>query len=375
MDCFYAAVEMRDNPSLVGKPVIVGGDPDSRGVVATCSYEARRFGIHSAMSCRYAQRLCPQAIFIRPSFEKYREVSSQIRFIFKQYTDLVEPLSLDEAYLDVSSHKCYAMDIAKLIKQKITKETQLTGSAGVAPNKLIAKIASDLRKPDGLTVVHPVRVSSFMENLPLRKISGIGPATESRLKNNGYIFCKDIWSESLLVLEERFGTRMSQWLFQRSRGIDERNINPASSRKSVSKETTFEHDISDFNKLKKILWLLTEEVSEMLKKNNFYSKSITLKLKRNNFKIITCSFTFLEPTCLAENIYQTAVLLLKNKIEMAPFRLIGLSTSNFLAEKQESFKNFKLDSKSQKIEKTEYVIDKIRLKFGKEIIKKGRSLN
>ena len=176
------------------------------------------------------------------------------------------------------------------------------------------------------------------------------------------------------VLAKSFGN-FGKTIWNMSRGIDERNINPASSRKSVSKETTFEHDISDFNKLKKILWLLTEEVSEMLKKNNFYSKSITLKLKRNNFKIITCSFTFLEPTCLAENIYQTAVLLLKNKIEMAPFRLIGLSTSNFLAEKQESFKNFKLDSKSQKIEKTEYVIDKIRLKFGKEIIKKGRSLN
>src|SRR3989338_5154126 len=189
MDAFYAAVEIRDDPRLQGKPIVIGGSPNSRSVVCTASYPARRYGIRSAMSCARAAFLCPEAIFIKPNFEKYKAASVQIREIFSRYTDLIEPLSLDEAYLDVTNNKLglYAVQIAKRIKSDIVKELNLTGSAGVAPNKLVAKIASDLNKPDGLTIVLPHQVTEFMRNLPLRKINGIGPATEKRLHGAGPI--------------------------------------------------------------------------------------------------------------------------------------------------------------------------------------------
>ena len=325
-----------------------------------------------------AKKLCPEAIIIRPKMSLYKRISNIVFSKFNQLTPLVETIALDEAYLDFSgTYQLYKKAPAELLVElalEIEKQLGITISIGLSENKFLAKLASSFEKPRGFTVIGKSEKLEFIKNLHVKNIPGIGPSHKKKLGKNSIMTIDDLRKLDKNVLAKSFGN-FGKTIWNMSRGIDERNINPASSRKSVSKETTFEHDISDFNKLKKILWLLTEEVSEMLKKNNFYSKSITLKLKRNNFKIITCSFTFLEPTCLAENIYQTAVLLLKNKIAMAPFRLIGLSTSNFLAEKQESFKNFKLDSKSQKIEKTEYVIDKIRLKFGKEIIKKGRSLN
>ena len=375
-DAFYASVEKSLNPQLINKPIIVGGG--KRGVVTTCCYIARIKGVKSAMPIFKAKRLCPEAIIIRPKMSLYKRISNIVFSKFNQLTPLVETIALDEAYLDFSgTYQLYKKAPAELLVElalEIEKQLGITISIGLSENKFLAKLASSFEKPRGFTVIGKSEKLEFIKNLHVKNIPGIGPSLKKKLEKNSIMTIDDLRKLDKNVLAKSFGN-FGKTIWNMSRGIDERNINPASSRKSVSKETTFEHDISDFNKLKKILWLLTEEVSEMLKKNNFYSKSITLKLKRNNFKIITCSFTFLEPTCLAENIYQTAVLLLKNKIEMAPFRLIGLSTSNFLSEKQESFKNFKLDSKSQKIEKTEYVIDKIRLKFGKEIIKKGRSLN
>ena len=374
-DAFYASVEKSLNSKLINKPVIVGGG--KRGVVTTCCYIARIKGVKSAMPIFKAKRLCPEAIIIYPKMSLYKRISKIVFSKFYQLTPLVETIAFDEAYLDFSgTYQLYRKAPAELLVKlalEIEKQLGITISIGLSENKFLAKLASSFEKPRGFTIIGKSEKLEFIKNLHIKNIPGIGPRLQKKFENNSIMTIDELRKLDQKVLIKKFGN-IGKTIWNMSRGIDERNINPSSSRKSISKETTFEHNISDFNKLKKILWLLAEEVSEMLKKNNIYSRSITLKLKRHNFKIITCSFTFLEPTCLAENIYQTAVLLLKNRIEMAPFRLIGLSTSKFCTEKQESFSNLKLDSKSQKVEQTEYVVDKIRLKFGKEIIKKGRSL-
>lgn len=291
MDCFYAAVEIRDNPSLKEKPVVVGGKPNTRGVVSTCSYEARKYGIHSAMSCARAYQLCPQAIFVPTQMAKYRKVSNQIREIFKKYTEIIEPLSLDEAYLDVTGHELYATEIAKRIRKKIESETGLTGSAGVAANKLIAKIASDVNKPNGLTVVIPEKSKAFMRNLPLRKIPGIGAVTEKRLKEKGLNICSDIWVFEPSEMIMKFGRRMGEWLYNRSRGIDDRPVKPNRERKSLSYETTFSEDILDNALLDLELDKISKKVSSSLKKKNLSGRTITLKVKYFNFKQVTRSIT------------------------------------------------------------------------------------
>lgn len=330
MDCFYAAVEMRDDPRLVGKPVIIGGQPNTRGVVATCSYEARRFGIHSAMACSQAYRLCPSAIFIPPNFEKYRAVSDQIRQVFKQFTQQVEPLSLDEAYLDVTHHELYATRIACLVKQNIFEATSLTGSAGVAPNKLLAKIASDMNKPNGITVVQPHQVRGFMSVLPLRKINGIGPATEKKLLSYGLKLCQDVWAYNLFDLVEKFGANLGGFLFHRARGIDERPVRSQSKRKSLGAENTFERDILDLNRLGAEILRVAHRVVEALWKQSIQGKTITLKVKYADFKVVTRSKTLNGYTCELTKIMDVAQELL-NKTEAGrrPVRLIGVSVSNF----------------------------------------------
>ena len=330
MDCFYAAVEVRDNPSLKGKPVIVGGPPGSRGVVATCSYEARRFGIHSAMASSYAYRLCPEAVFVFPSFEKYKTVSFQIREIFKRYTELIEPLSLDEAYLDVTDHELFAVQIAKRMREDIKKETGLTGSAGVAPNKLIAKIASDINKPDGITVVQPHQAKEFMKKLPLRKINGIGPATEKRLLSEGFKICEDLWPFPLEELQNKIGERLGAWLFKRSRGLDDRPVETSWVRKSLGTETTFSQDILNPEILKQEIEKLTERVSKSLQKKGFSGKTITLKVKYSDFKRITRAKTLEERTNQKEDLsFYASSLLEKTEAGSKAIRLLGVSVSNF----------------------------------------------
>jgi DNA polymerase-4 len=325
-----------------------------------------------------AKKICPEAIIIHPKMSLYKHISNIVFTKFNQLTPLVETIAFDEAYLDFSgTYQLYKRSPAELLIKlalDIEKELGITISIGLSENKFLAKLASSFEKPRGFTIIGKSEKLEFIKSLHVNNIPGIGPSLQKKCEKNSIMTIDDLRKLDQKTLIKNFG-KVGKIMWSRSRGIDERKIKPLNSRKSISKETTFEYNVSDFNKLKKTLWLLTEEMSDILKKNNIFSRSITLKLKRHNFKIITCSFTFFEPTFLAENIYQTAVSLLKNKIEMAPFRLIGLSTSKFCIEKQQSFSNFKLDSKSKKIEKTEYAIDKIRLKFGKEIIKKGRSLN
>lgn len=263
MDAFYASVEQRDNPQLRGKPIVVGGNPDSRGVVATCSYEARRFGIHSAMSCARAYRLCPQVVFVRPRFDAYQKVSQQIREIFFRYTDLVEPLSLDEAYLDVTTNKPgiqSATWVAQNICNEIRQKTSLTASAGVSYNKFLAKIASDVKKPNGLTVVTPEEAESFIAQLLIRRFHGVGRVTEKKMQKLGILTGADLRQHSLAELNKNFG-KAGQYYFNIARGIDLRPVMPNRIRKSIGKETTLSEDITDIAQMLTIIGKAGEPVA------------------------------------------------------------------------------------------------------------------
>lgn len=330
MDAFYAAVEIRDNPSLRGKPVIIGGPPNSRAVVCTASYEARKYGIRSAMPCARVVRLCPKAIFIRPNFAKYSAVSMQIRGIFLKYTSLIEPISLDEAYLDVTENEggLYAVKIARLIQMEIYQSMQLTGSAGVAPNKLLAKIASDLHKPYGLTVVLPENAEAFMGNLTLRKIQGIGPVTEARLREIGLNICRDVWPYSLEELRLKLGN-MAEWLYLGSRGIDVSPLRTDWLRKSIGREETFSHDIDDLGILARELALIVTRVAEDLKEENFKGRTVTLKVRYDDFKRITRSHTLPLATDDKEVIgHVAAQLILATDAGRRKIRLLGVALSN-----------------------------------------------
>ena len=334
MDCFYAAVEARDNPSLRGKPLIVGGSPEKRGVVATCSYEARKFGVRSAMASALAKRLCPEAIFISSNFEKYRAESSLIRDIFYRYTPLVEPVSLDEAYLDVTDHDLYATKIALKIREEILSQTGLTASAGVGPNKLVAKIASDFNKPNGIKVVTPGEVSAFMSPLGLRKINGVGPATERRLQAIGLRTCSDVLKLGFDALIAQLGDRMGRWLFERCSGIDERPVSIHRERKSLGSERTFAKDLSHRADICTELKEISSRVAAQLKAKQLLAKTITLKIKYSDFKQITRSQSINLGTNSLENILNIANKLMdKTEVLQKPVRLIGVSLSNFEPEK------------------------------------------
>ncbi len=330
MDAFYAAVEVLDKPALKGRPLVIGGSPNSRGVVCTASYEARKFGIRSAMACSVAYRKCPQAIFLPPRFERYQEISGKIREIFHRYTELVEPLSLDEAYLDVTDNALglYATQIARRIKEDIRSELGLTCSAGVAPNKLVAKIASDFRKPDGLVIVLPEQVESFMKPLPVRKIHGVGPATEARLANIGIKTCADVDSFTKETLKQRLG-RQGAWIWHAARGEDDRPVETHYERKSFGREDTFPSDLLNIEVIQGKLRQLSESVSRRMERKSEVGKTITLKVKYCNFETITRSRTIKDPVCDADTIFQTAFDLMQRKTDVGrrPIRLIGVSVS------------------------------------------------
>ena len=280
MDQFFAAVEQRDNPELKGKPIAVGHDAE-RGVVSTASYEARRFGVHSAQSIQVAKRLCPQLIIVEPHFQRYKEVSAQLHEIFHDYTDLIEPISLDEAFLDVTNNKKgieLGVDIAREIKQRISETTGLTASAGVSYCKFLAKIASDWRKPDGLTVVHPDRALDFIAQLKIEKIWGIGQKTAEKMHRMGIFTGQDLRNVSLTRLTQEFG-KMGQVFYDFSRGIDNRPVISEWERKSVSCEQTFESDISENAAVTIHLYHTVLELIRRLEKTDFEGRTLTLKVK------------------------------------------------------------------------------------------------
>ena len=333
MDAFFASVEQRDQPEYKNKPLIVGGQPNSRGVVAACSYEARRFGIHSAMSCAKAYRLCPQAIFVSPRFEAYREVSDKIREVFWRYASEVEPLSLDEAYLDVTYTADFdgsATRIAQAIKRDILAETDLIASAGVSYNKFLAKVASDMDKPDGLCVIKPEQGADFVGQLAVGKFHGIGPATEAKMSQLGIMTGRDLrqWTQHDLV--HHFG-KSGRYYYTISRGIDDRPVRSYRIRKSLGKETTFSQDILDVDELLQQLEQLTEIVFDRLEKLNIKAKTLTVKVKYANFQQVTRSQSLPEKLDKITDFKALLPMLIsRTQAGQQPVRLVGVTASGFL---------------------------------------------
>lgn len=330
MDAFYASVEQRDNEELRGKPVAVGYS-EARGVVAAASYEARKYGVHSAMPSLTARHKCPSLIFVTPRFDAYREVSNQIREIFHEYTDLVEPLSLDEAFLDVTKNHVKnpsATLIAKEIKQRIKKTTGLTASAGVSINKMFAKIASDYQKPDGLFVILPEQIESFVEQLKVERLFGVGKVTAQKMHANGIYTGADLKRRSEAELVRLFG-KSGRSFYQYARGIDEREVQAERIIKSVSSETTFLQDKSDLTLLSVELYHLAKEAMERAERKHFYGRTVTVKVKYADFRIITRSRTLPFRITNLEQLRQTARELLKQvDLSEQPVRLLGVGMSN-----------------------------------------------
>ena len=333
MDAFYASVEQRDRPELKGKPVIVGGDPDSRGVVAACSYEARKFGIHSAMPSSTAVKRCPQAVFIRPRFDVYLQVSSQIRGIFHEYTDLVEPLSLDEAFLDVTQNfkrMQSATLIAGQIKKAIYARTgRLTASAGVSFNKFLAKVASDFNKPDGITIITPESAAEFIDRLPVRKFFGVGKVTEEKMIDLGIKTGADLKKFNINELIQMFG-KSGRYFFKCANGLDDRPVEPNRIRKSIGKETTLHQDIDDTDRMIEILEEIALKLEELLCNRGLKGRTITLKIKYHDFRSITRSVTVDRPVDDAGVIMvHVNSLLTRTEAGKEKVRLLGISLSNF----------------------------------------------
>jgi DNA polymerase IV len=331
MDAFYASVEQRDDPGLRGKPVVVAWK-GNRSVVCAASYEARRFGVRSAMPAVHAERLCPEAIFVPPDFTRYRAVSQSTREIFRRHTDLVEPLSLDEAYLDVTENKMglpTATRVAKTIREQIREELHLTASAGVAPNKFLAKIASDWRKPDGLFVIQPEDLDTFLPPLPIGRIPGVGKVTEKRLATLGIKTVGDLRSLEMNILEDHFG-RYGQRLYELTRGIDDSAVVSDRPTKSISAEDTFETDVP-LSETDAIILRLAEKVWAASRQEARIARTVVLKLKTSDFNILTRSHTPLTPPSSYEELASIA-LGLRERVQLSlqqRFRLVGVGLSNF----------------------------------------------
>lgn len=374
MDAFYASVECADRPEISGKPVIVGGSTN-RGVVTTASYEARKYGVHSGMPAFKAKILCPHGIFVPVRMKRYKEISKRIMNILLCHSPVVEQASVDEAYLDISGTEKLVGPpeiIAANIKRDIAEETGLTCSIGIAPNKMLAKIASDAQKPDGLTIINETDVSDFMSKLPVQKIPGIGPKMFRKMQDFGIKTAADILKFPETFIVNRFGKARSS-LIPRARGIDHSPVVPFSEPKSFSAETTFPYNIKQTDKIKRYLLSHAERVGTDLRKHGYIGRTVFIKIKFTNFKIITRSHTLIEFTSSTSTIFKTAVDLL-NQLKLShEIRLAGLGVSNLTKGNQQLslFKN-DITEKHQQLDK---IIDKIRDEFGMDIIKRGHLLN
>ena len=336
MDAFFAAVEILDNPALKGLPLVIGGSPQSRGVVCTASYEARKFGIRSAMPCSQAYRLCPDAIFIAPRHRRYVDVSKEIFHIFSRHSKKIESVSLDEGYLDVTDECQWssAQVVAQNIKSQILTELGLSASAGVAPNKMLAKLASEQQKPNGLTVIRPEDISHFMPNLPVKKINGIGPLTSEKLGKFGIFQCSDIYKYRKMDLYEKLGPRLGEWLWDHGQGICRTPVENNHDRKSVGSESTFPKDLVDLEALNRELQDIAEDVHERLTKKRLLAMSLTLKIKYSDFTLETRSARLSTPFTTSEEIYRYARLLLEKGFSK-PIRLLGLSLGRLRERRSE----------------------------------------
>jgi DNA polymerase IV len=328
MDAFYASVEQRDDPALQGRPVAVGGRPESRGVVAAASYEARTFGVRSAIPMARAVRLCPELVILPPDFRKYAAVSSQVFALFRDVTPLVEPLSLDEAYLDVTENawgEALGVDVARRLTERIRQVTGLTASAGVAPNKFLAKIASGWRKPDGLTVIAPERIEHFLQQLPVDALWGVGPVTARKLREGGIARLVDVRDAPDEVLRRAVGS-WADALRRLAFGVDERAVNPNQERKSIGCEETYAKDLAELDPIRAEVDRLARRTAAILERKDLLARTVVLKLRYANFRTITRSQTHEPSTRSADQIAGRAVeLLARTDAGRTPVRLLGVS--------------------------------------------------
>ncbi len=335
MDAFYASVEQRDHPDLRGRPVAVGGDPDTRGVVAAASYEARAFGVRSAIPLAKAVRLCPSLVIVHPDFTKYRAVSQQVFEIFRRVTPLVEPLSLDEAYLDVTENawgEALATRVARRLKDEIRAATGLTVSAGVAPNKFLAKIASGWRKPDGLTVIPPERVESFLQELPVEALWGVGPVTARKLRQAGIFKLTDIRKADINVLQDAVGS-LAGWLRQLSHGDDPRPVVPDRASKSSSCENTYAQDLLELEAIRAELDRMARENAEWLVRRQLAARTVTIKVRYADFTTVTRSHTLSVPSADADVISSWAKdLVARTDAGRRPVRLLGVRVQGLVEQ-------------------------------------------
>jgi DNA polymerase-4 len=331
MDAFYASVEQRDDPSLRGKPLAVGGQPNKRGVVAAASYEARKFGVHSAMSMSRAVRLCPELLIVPPDFGRYKAVSNLIFNIYRGVTTLVEPLSLDEAFLDVTENawgEPLATEVARRLKHRIFEETRLTASAGVAPNKFLAKIASGWKKPDGLTVIHPDRVEPFLQQLPVDALWGVGPVTARKLRARGIERVVDVRAVDPERLRGAVGS-LADWLAQLAKGVDDRPVEPNREVKSSGSENTYPEDLMDFETIRQEIAEMALHAVGWLARKQLFARTVTIKVRYADFTTITRSHTAVATRDEAELTARALQLLDKTEAGRRSIRLLGVSVHNF----------------------------------------------
>jgi len=334
MDAFYASVEQRDDPSLRGRPLAVGGQPDRRGVVAAASYEARAFGVHSAMSMAKAVRLCPSLVIVRPDFARYKSASNAVFSIFREVTPLVEPLSLDEAYLDVTENawgEAFGTAVAKRLKARIRADTGLTASAGVAPNKFLAKIASGWKKPDGLTVISPDRVEPFLHRLPVDALWGVGPVTAGKLRAKGIERLVDVRAADPHLLHDTVGS-LADWLRQLANGVDDRPVVPNREAKSSGSENTYPEDLVDLETIRVEVAEMAGHAIAWLARKQLLARTVTLKVRYGDFTTITRSHTALPTRDEADLTARAVRLLEKTEAGARPVRLLGVSVHNFCGE-------------------------------------------
>ncbi len=345
MDAFYASIEQRDNPKLRGKPVAVGGS-GNRGVVSAASYEARKYGVYSALASKIAKARCRDLIFVRPRFDVYKSVSKEIMDIFLEYTPMVEPLSLDEAFLDVTlnnKNNPSATLLAKEIKQQIKNKTKLIASAGVSTNKFLAKMASDVDKPDGLYVITPENAEQFVEQLPIEKFFGVGKKTAEKMRKMGILFGSDLKAQSLPFLVQHFG-KVGTYFYGIARGIDNRPVNPNRIRKSFGREITFESDINNSEELTQKLNEIADELFQKIEQRVIRGRTLTLKIKYHDFEQITRSKTELHPIIEKKDFFSIAYELINHEeILTKPIRLLGLSVSNFIDNEHKEHIQLKIE--------------------------------
>ncbi len=380
MDAFYASVEERDDPSLRGQPVIVGGSADRRGVVAAANYEARRFGVHSAMATAKAVRLCPQAVLLKCRIDHYAEVSRQIRAIFEQFTPLVEPLSLDEAFLDVTRSEPLfgpAVQIGREIKAKIREQLRLVASVGVAPTKFVAKIASDVQKPDGFVVVEAAEVAAFLEPLPVGRLWGVGKVTGRRFEQLAIRTIGQLRQLSMATLTDLFGNSGEHY-WQLAHGIDPRPVVPDRESRSISHETTFAVDIADQEQLQATLIELAEQVARRLRTSNLHGRTVALKVRFADFSTVSRSHSLAQPTNITQELIEVGLDLLANKLPVShpPVRLLGFGVENLSPDPPSPTARSTqgllfADEDRDRRRQLDRVADEIAARFGNQALRRG----